>query len=157
MKEKKVGDPERLHARRLQTYEEMTPAARVAADRFAARDHKEVGAEASDHVRAFEKRLAARESDEKVSRDWIEGWNRNARDIVKRLIAAPTPSPAKTVVPPTPAPAPPRVADRVLLKAKLDPRDGEAVSSFLANVRKVLNGVGSDEIRVALIRDEEDA
>ncbi len=46
---------------------------------------------------------------------------------------------------------------KVLLQRQLSPSDPDAISSFLAEVRKALAGQGGTSIRIALVREEDDA
>jgi len=45
----------------------------------------------------------------------------------------------------------------VILKARVDPHDADAISSFLAKARKVLAEQGAKPISVVLVREEDEA
>ena len=116
--------------------------------------HSSIGAEAGDHLSGLESRLAAAQAEQPLTKDWIQSWNKKAQDLIKRLIEQPQPPPPPP--PPLPPPLEPPVAPRaVLLKRRLNPSDADAVSSFLAEVRKALAGQGSEHVNVVLVREED--
>ena len=63
-------------------------------------------------------------------------------------------APARVPATPTPPPAAPSPG-KVLVREKLNPKDPDAISSFLVQVRKALQTQGDGPIRVALVRQED--
>jgi hypothetical protein len=119
----------------------------------AGQTHPIVGTDASGHLSALEGRLAAAQAEQPISKDWIAAWNKKAQDLIKRLIEQPPPP-----LPPPPPLQPPPVPTpkSVLLSSRVNPSDDEQVSSFLAEIRKALSGLGAKAINVSLIRSEDD-
>lgn len=120
--------------------------------------HPAVGAEVSGHLSALAGRLAAAQAEQPLSKDWISTWNKKAQELIKRLIEQPqTPQPPQPptgggVQPPVP---PPPTPCSVLVKARVNPTDADAISAFLADVRKALTEQGTKPISVALVKTEE--
>ena len=120
--------------------------------------HPVVGTEVSAHLGALDGRLAAAQAEQPLSKEWISTWNRKAQELIKRLIEQPRgpqppqPQPGGGVQPPAPPPPAPRA---VLVKARVDPGDAGAVSSFLAQVRQALAEQGARPFNVALVREED--
>lgn len=121
--------------------------------------HPAVGGEVSGHLSALDGRLAAAQAEQPLSREWIATWNKKAQELIKRLIEQPQPAPPPppgptggAVQPPVPPPPSPR---SVLVKARVNPTDADAISAFLADVRKALTEQGTKPISVALVRTEE--
>ena len=127
----------------------------------AGEDHPTLGAEVRDHLGALDLRLRSAEAEQPLGKDWINTWNRKAQALVQRLIELPRPPPPPH--PPQPPPPPPTqpqpqpVKAKILLQRELNPADPDAISSFLAEVRKTFAGQGTASIRVALVREEDDA
>jgi hypothetical protein len=121
-------------------------------------NHPVVGTEVSGHLSALNGRLAAAQAEQPLSKDWISIWNKKAQELIKRLIEQPqAPQPPQ---PPTgggvqPPVAPPPAPRSVLVKARVNPGDADAVSSFLADVRKAIADQGTKPISIALVRTEE--
>jgi hypothetical protein len=120
-------------------------------------NHPAVGTEVSGHLSALSSRLEAAQAEQPLSKDWISTWNKKAQELIKRLIEQPQPQPPQPptgggVQPPGPPPPAPR---SVLVKARVNPSDPDAVSSFLADVRKTLADQGTKPINIALVRTEE--
>ncbi len=119
-------------------------------------NHPIVGMEVSGHLSALAGRLAAAQAEQPLSKDWIATWSKKAQDLIKRLIEQPQPPQAPQpltggIQPPVPPPSP----RSVLVEARLNPGDADAVSSFLADVRKAIADQGTKPISVALVRTEE--
>lgn len=130
-------------------------------------NHPVIGSEVSAHLSALDSRLAAAQAEQPLTKDWIATWNAKAQELIKRLIEQPRgPQPA---VPGGGAQAPvvgggpqpnvgggPEVTPRtVLLKKRVNPTDADAVSGFLADVRKALAEQGTKPISVVLVRTED--
>lgn len=114
--------------------------------------HPAIGTEARGHLSVLEGRLAASQAQQPLTKDWVLGWNRKAQDLIQRLIEQPQPpSPG----PQPPVPAPPALLRAVLLKARVDPSDADAVSAFLAQARKALSEQGRKSINIVLVREED--
>jgi len=110
-------------------------------------NHPVVGTEVRGHLSALDGRIAAAQAEQPLTKDWITTWNKKAQELIKRLIERPPPPPPS---PPRPPPQAKKVA--VLLAARLAPTDADAISSFLAEVRKVLTEQGTKPISIALVR-----
>lgn len=125
----------------------------------AGENHPGVGSEVRGHLSALEGRLAAAQAEQPLTKDWVTTWNRKSQELIKRLIEQPQPLVGPQlpvvgggVVPPVVAPPPaPR---SVLVKARVNPTDADAISAFLAAVRKALAEQGTEPISVALVRTE---
>jgi hypothetical protein len=124
-------------------------------------EHPQLGEAVREHLAALAGRLAAAQAEQPITIEWVKAWNRKAQQLIQEIIArppAPTPTPPPSPVPvPVPAPAPRR--EPVLCEASLDPSDPDAVSSFLAEVRKALSRLDGEgrEVQVALVRRGEQA
>src|SRR5690606_4451165 len=96
--------------------------------------------------------------------------NKKAQELIKRLIEQPQPPHAPQppvggggVQPPVgggrgvqPPVGGPDVTPRtVLLKKRVNPSDADAISGFLAEIRKALTEQGTKPINVVLVRTEE--
>jgi hypothetical protein len=123
-------------------------------------NHPVVGTEVRGHLGALEGRLAAAQAEQPLTKSWVTAWNGKAQELIKRLIeqrqepVGPQPpviggGAAPPVVTPPPAPR------SVLVRALVNPTDADAVSSFLAEVRKALTAQGTKPISIALVRTEE--
>ena len=118
--------------------------------------HAAIGTEVRGHLSALEGRMAAAQAEQPLTKDWISTWNKKAQELIKRLIEKPQPPPPPSPQPPQPPVAPPPSAPRVvLLKVRVDPNDADAISSFLAQVRKALSEQGTKSINVVLTREED--
>jgi hypothetical protein len=115
-------------------------------------------AQARDHVAGLEDRLTASDVDRPVTIEWVRSWNKTAHGIIQKLVVRPVPEPPpdERPRPEPPLPAPPRPGVRVLHEARIDVEDPDAVSQFLADVRRVLGAVGKGMIRLVLRREEDD-
>ncbi|MDC0721695.1 DUF6079 family protein [Nannocystis bainbridge] len=115
-------------------------------------NHPALGVEVSDHLAALDARIAAAEAEQPITKTWILGWNQRAQELVHRLIAQPpiTPKP-----PPPPPPQPEPTKAKILLKQRLNPGDPDAVSSFLAQVRRALANQSEASIQIVLAREED--
>jgi hypothetical protein len=114
-----------------------------------------IGTEVRGHLSALEGRLAAAQSEQPLSKDWVITWNKKAQELIKRLIEQPQPK-QPPVLPESPLPPPPVAARAVILKARVNPGDADAISSFLAQARKALAEQGTKPISVVLVREEDD-
>jgi 2'-5' RNA ligase len=116
--------------------------------------HPAMGEEILDHLNALQRRLEAAQAEQPLKKELISKWNTDAQRLVKRLIEqrAPTPPP---VQPPPSNPFPPIAPRLVLLEARLNPGDTDAISRFLAQAHKALTEQVTTPIRVALVRKEE--
>ena len=111
-------------------------------------NHAVVGVEVREHLSSLEVRLAAPQSDQPLTKDWVQTWNMKAQQLILKLIEQPAP-------PPVQPPRPPAACRAVLLKSRISVGDPDAVSRFLAQVRKVLADEGDKNINVALVREED--
>ncbi len=127
-------------------------------------NHPVVGTEVRGHLGALEGRLAAAQSEQPLTKDWISTWNKKAQELIKRLIEQPQPQPPQPPVgggtPPV-GPQPPigggadPTPRTVLLKRRVNPTDADAISDFLAEVRKALTEQGTAPFSVVLVKTEE--
>lgn len=124
-------------------------------------NHPVVGTEVRGHLSALEGRIAAAQAEQPLTKDWVTTWNKNAQELIKRLIEQPqAPAGPQSGLPAqnvsggvaSAVVAPP--GRSVLVKARLNPADADGVSSFLAQVRKALTEQGNKPIRIALVRTE---
>ncbi len=114
------------------------------------REHPSVGPDAESHLASLEQRLTASQSEQRLTRDWVRAWNEKAAELVKRLIVvSPPPNPPEPPAPPGPEPG------RVLIAERLNPSDADAVSDFLAQVRRALAELGDTSVRIVLLREDE--
>jgi hypothetical protein len=133
-------------------------------------NHPVVGTEVRGHLAALGGRLAAAQAEQPLTKDWISTWNKKAQELIKRLIEQPQPPHAPqppvgggAIQPPVgrgggvqPPVGGPDVTPRtVLLKKRVNPSDADAISDFLAEVRKALTEQGTKPISVVLVRTEE--
>jgi hypothetical protein len=121
--------------------------------------HPAVGTEVRGHLSALDGRLAAAQTEQPLMKDWVTTWNKKAQELIKRLIEQPQP-PVQPPLEPTsgsrqPPVVPPPAPRSVLVKARVNPMDADAISSFLAEVRRALTEQGTNPISVALVRTEE--
>jgi hypothetical protein len=116
--------------------------------------HLAIGTEVRGHLGALDGRLAAVQAEQPLTKEWISTWNKKAQELIKRLIEQP--QPPTPPQPPQPPIVPPQAAPRVvILKARVNPNDPDAISSFLAQARKALAEQGTKSINVVLTREEE--
>jgi hypothetical protein len=130
-------------------------------------NHPVVGSEVRSHLSGLEGRLAAAQAEQPLTKDWVATWNKKAQELIKRLIEQPQPpvvqaSPvgsstsAAAAPPPAPSGSSSQLAPRnVLLKRRVNPNDADAISDFLAEIRKALTEQGTKPISLALIRTED--
>jgi hypothetical protein len=121
-------------------------------------NHPAVGTDVNAHLGALNSRLAGAQAEQPLSRDWIATWNKKGQELIKRLIEQlpplhPGQSPTVGGVQAL-APAPAALRS-VLVRARVNPADGAAVSAFLADVRKALAEQGTERISLALVKTEE--
>lgn len=114
-----------------------------------------VGTVVQDHLGALERRLAAAQAEQPLTKDWIQTWNRAAQQLIRRLIERPVPPQVDLPRPPEPPRLPEPPPSSVLLESRVNPSDPVAVTNFLGQVRKALAGVGERPITVALVRRED--
>jgi hypothetical protein len=117
--------------------------------------HPTVGIEVLDHLSALDRRLAAAQAQQSLTHSWVATWNSKAQSLVGSLIAQ---RPATEPIAPIPAGTAlvlPTASRSVLLEARLNPLDADAISSFLAQARKALSEQGTKPISVVLVRKEE--
>lgn len=131
--------------------------------------HASLGGELRDHLSVLDGRLAAGQAAQPLNQEWVKGWNRAAEQLIHRImehsVSVPpvSPGPALTAAAPgaaktaasSPPSAPSPSPSEVLCTAQLNPRDPDAVTKFLAEVRKALGKLGDGRIQVALIRRED--
>jgi hypothetical protein len=117
-------------------------------------NHVAIGTEVSGHLSALDGRLGAAQAEQPLTKDWVSAWNKKAQELIKRLIELPQ-VPQPPVPPEPPVPPPPNPPRKVILKARLDPQDADAISSFLAQARKALAEQGAKPIGVVLVREED--
>jgi hypothetical protein len=127
-------------------------------------NHPVIGTEARGHLSALDSRLSAAQAEQPLTKDWIATWNKKAQELIKRLIEQPQapqppvgPQPTGAAQPPQPlvSGGPEATPRTVLLRKRVNPTDADAVSSFLADVRKALTEQGPKPINVVLVRTEE--
>ena len=124
-------------------------------------NHSALGAEVQDHLKALESRLAAAQAaqaEKPLTRDWIQAWNQTAQQLIQRLLEQPVrppppPSPPERLIGQPPTPVQPATT-ATLCERRLNPTDPNAVSDFLAEVRRALSELSDGDIRVALVRRE---
>ncbi|MDX9722235.1 MAG: DUF6079 family protein [Myxococcota bacterium] len=123
----------------------------------AALNHPTLGHEVQDHLQALEGRLAAPETQQPLSKEWLSGWNKRAQQLIQSLLEVVTPPPPPAPLPEPEVIAPPKDSTKRLCEGRLNPTDPDAVSDFLAQVRQALAGLSDGEVRVVLLRQEGDA
>lgn len=124
--------------------------------------HPVVGVEVQEHLAVLSARLTAAEAEQPLTREWVTGWNKTAQEFIRKLIHAPPqppqppPQPPQPPPPQPPQPPPPKPPESraVLLEARFNPADADAVSSFLAEVRRALGALGEGPVGVVLLREE---
>jgi hypothetical protein len=118
--------------------------------------HATIGTEVRSHLSALDGRLAAAQAEQPLTRDWVSIWNKNAQELIKRLIEQPQPQPPTLPEPPQPPIVPAaNTPSVVLLRVRVDPNDADAISSFLAQARKALSQQSGKSINVVLTREED--
>ncbi len=120
-------------------------------------NHPVVGTEVRGHLRALDGRISAAQAEQPLTKEWVAAWNKKAQELIKRLIEQPRPMEQHDVQ--TGGVTPPVVVTlpaprSVLVKARVNPADANAISSFLAEVRKALTDQGSKPFNIALVRTE---
>jgi hypothetical protein len=116
--------------------------------------HPAIGAEVRDHLSALDRRLAAAQAEQPLTKEWVVNWNKEAQGLIKRLIEQGTPTQPPVMPPPSATVA--SIAPRaVILEARLNPGDADAISSFLAHARSALAEQGTKPISVVLIRKDD--
>jgi hypothetical protein len=122
-------------------------------------NHSALGAEVQDRLEALASRLCAVQAEKPLTTEWVREWNKTAQGLIQRLLEQPvTPPPPPPPLTPIPEPTDlrPRETTAATLCAKrMNPADPEAVSAFLAEVRRALSELGEGEVRVALVRQED--
>lgn len=123
-------------------------------------NHPVIGSEVAGQLSSLDGRLAAAQAEQPLTKDWVATWNKKAQELIKRLIEQPQPPqpPVGTPQPPQPpvgggSEVTPRT---VLLKKRVNPADADAISDFLAEVRKALTEQGTKPISVVLVCTETD-
>jgi len=119
-------------------------------------DHQTVGSQVTDHLEALDRRLHAVQTEQPVTRDWVQMWNQNAQQLIQRLIERPAP-PVDPDPPPTPIPPhedPPSSIGTVY-ECDLDPTDPDAVSDFIGAVRNKFRSLDARTVRVAVVIRED--
>jgi hypothetical protein len=121
-------------------------------------NHALVGTEVSGHLSALDGRLRASQVEQPLTKEWVSTWNKKAQELIKRLIEQPqSPQPPVLPEPTVSSPLhPPMPSRAVILKARLDPHDADAISSFLAQAQKLLAEQGANPISVILAREEDE-
>lgn len=120
----------------------------------AATSHATLGSAIQGHLEALARRLAGPSGKEPLTRESVQRWNKEAQGLIQQALAlAPVESPKAPPPPPVEPPQPPVSAEAVapLLAKTVDPADGDQVTAFLADVRKVLQALGPGAIPVALV------
>lgn len=118
--------------------------------------HPELGAEVQTHLDALATRLRATQAELPVTTAWVDAWNKRAQELIRLLIRKPPPPPPPPT-PPTPPPPPPPKRGKVLHAVALDPSDADAISDFLADVRRHVSDLGAGKVRLSLVREEDEA
>ena len=124
--------------------------------------HPQLGAEVQAHLATLARRLTVAEAEEPLTKEWVQGWNRAAQGLTKRLVAVPVspvvPTGGQPVGGPPPVVAPP-VAPQVvtrpgvqqpsgadegelLLSKQVDGADAEDITAVMVEVRRVLERLG---------------
>jgi hypothetical protein len=114
-------------------------------------NHPTLGMEVQAHLDLLQQRLAAAQAEQPLTREWVQTWNRNAHDLVRRLIVVQPPPPKPPDPPPPPEPPAP-VGDELLFDRTIDPGDADDVSMLLAEIRRVLSDRPEERLHVALVR-----
>ena len=117
-------------------------------------EHPSVGAAVRDHLAALDGLLRAGNAERPLTREVVNRWNREAQALIAQLIQVPPPPVTPPIAPP-PEVTPPRPAP-VLHRATLNPTDPDAVSDFLADVRRALQAMSTGRVNVALVTEEDD-
>ncbi len=117
-------------------------------------NHSVVGVEVREHLASLDGRLTATQAEQPLTKDWVQTWNKKAQQLIHKLIEQPVQPPVTPPQPPLP-PQPPVPPRSVLLKSRVNVADADAVSRFLAQVRKALSDEGDKSINVALVREED--
>ncbi len=123
-------------------------------------EHAAIGGDVRAHLGALDDRLSAAQAEQPITEGWIRSWNDKAQGLIKKLIEQPQP-PLSPPPPPHlggigPTPPPPMAPQKILVKATINAGDPDAVSGFLANVRKELSKQGNKTIRVVVVREEDE-
>ncbi|MBX7096839.1 MAG: hypothetical protein K1X89_03920 [Myxococcaceae bacterium] len=113
------------------------------------RQHPTLAGEFSLHLGALNARLAARQVEQPLTREWVREWNEKARRLTRRLVEVVPPPPqgpgtATKVPPPLPAPA------RLMLRADVVPSDAASVDAFINTLRAELAKVEKKRITIVV-------
>jgi hypothetical protein len=137
------------------------------------RTHPELGTLVDGHLEMLDRWLDGTQTEQPLSQAWVKEWNREADELITRLLSRPvtvTAEPAQSEQ--GAAPAKPGTGDRgddrearpaapdaetVLLDDTIETGVPRSVSVFLEKAKEALGKLGRGRVRVVLVRKGEDA
>jgi hypothetical protein len=129
----------------------------------AGKNHPTVGTQVQAHLDTLDLRLEGAQIAQPLTKEWFQTWNQTAQQLIQQLIQQLPPQPPiqppqpPPIHPPQPPPQPPPTppaGEENLCSAEFDPNDPDAVTDFLASVRKALSAHGDGPIRVTLKKEK---
>lgn len=120
-------------------------------------EHPEIGSDVRAHLDLLTTHLCATQAELPITKPWVAAWNKRAQELIRQLIRKPPPPPLPPL-PPSPIPLPhlPLKRTKVLHVTALDPSDPDAISDFLADIRRHITELGSGKVRLSLVREEDE-
>ena len=113
------------------------------------KNHPIAGGDVTDHLAQLESRLAAKQAEQPLTREWVNDWNNKSRAITLRLIqrTEDTPKPKADLVDLKQTP--------LVLRERVDPTDKASVDAFLAKVKTALAKIDKKSVTLVIREDVE--
>ncbi len=124
------------------------------------RGHGPVGASVASHLDELASYLTAASAERPITGPWVQTWNQQAQELIRRLIAATVDHRAEAggiVAPPLPVvtvPAPPPPA-RIVHNEVVNLASRSAIPELVATIKRELEGVGRGRVRVTITREDD--
>lgn len=131
----------------LEALELLDETARLSLEHAAAGPY---AAEGKGHLAALGELLTAGTEERRLTKDAITAWNKEAREILKRLVAKPEPPPPPP--PPAPPPPPPPAGKKPLFEGmRLRTRDPAALQAFAQQLLGRLRDLPDEEVELDVL------
>jgi hypothetical protein len=117
--------------------------------------HPSVGAEAAEHLSSLSGRLCAAQAELPFDGPWVQDWSKKAQVLIHQLIARPQVVDAPVIQAPKAGEQPKPSARAVLANARINPKDAQAVSDFLEQVRRAVAQQSGKSIHLVVLREED--
>ena len=117
------------------------------------REHEVVGRQVDEHLDQLRSYLAAASAELPITKTWVAGWNRQAQELIGRMISPPTgPGLGSGISPSRPSVVSP---SRVLHDEVVNLATRSTVSDLLATVKAKLDSAGTGRVRVTILREDD--